>query len=57
MTEQDGTPQQRRQEYLSLAADAEATASKSNDPESKKAWIELARNWAAMAKEVSPDDH
>ena len=52
----DETAHQRREKFLRLAAEAEATAFKILDPKSKHQWLELARGWFAMAKEIPPKD-
>ena len=57
MTDDPDTPQQRRDRFLRLAADAEATAFRMGDPKTKKAWADIARSWTAMAKKIPPDDH
>jgi hypothetical protein len=51
-----GNPQKRREQYSKLAAEAEITAARLNDPKAKEAWIELAVLWALMASEISPEN-
>jgi hypothetical protein len=51
------TPEQRRERYLKLAAEAEVTAAKLNDPKAKAAWIDLAVSWMLMASEISAGNH
>jgi len=56
MASSRGTPQQRRERYLKLAAEAEIAAAKLNDPKAKEAWVELAVSWMLMASEISPEN-
>ncbi len=51
-----GTPQERRSQYLKLAAEAETSANKLTDPKAKAAWIDLAVTWVLMASEISEND-
>jgi hypothetical protein len=51
------TPQQRRDRFLAYASAARVTAFKTPDPDGKRAWIEIARSWTAMANEIPPDDY
>ena len=55
MASSRGTPQQRRERYLKLAAEAEIAAAKLNDPTAKAAWVDLAVSWMLMASEISPE--
>ena len=55
MTSTRGNPQERRKRYLRLAAEAENTAARLNDPKAKAAWIDLAVSWMLMASEISPE--
>lgn len=50
-----GSPQERRQRYLKLAAEAENVAAKLSDSKAKAAWIDLAVSWMLMASEISPE--
>ena len=56
MASSRGTPQERRERYLKLAAEAEITAARLNDPKAKEAWVELAVSWMLMASEISPQN-
>ena len=47
-----GTPQQRRDRYLKLAAEAETAAAKIRDPKAKEAWIDLTVSWMMMASDI-----
>jgi hypothetical protein len=47
-----GTPQERRSQYLKLAAEAETSANKLTDPKAKAAWIDLSVAWMMMASEI-----
>ena len=51
-----GTPQERRSQYLKLAAEAETSANKLTDPKAKAARIDLAVTWVLMAIEISEND-
>lgn len=53
MASSRGNPQERRKRYLRLAAEAENTAARLNDPKAKAAWIDLAVSWMLMASEIS----
>ena len=55
MSSSQGTPQQRRERYLKLAAEAEVAAAKLGDAKAKAAWIDLAVSWMLMASEISPE--
>ena len=50
------TPQNRRSQYLKLAAEAETSATRLTDPKAKAAWIDLAVTWVLMASEISEID-
>jgi hypothetical protein len=56
MASSRGTPQQRRERYLKLAAEAEIAATKLSDPKAKAAWVDLAVSWMLMASEISAED-
>jgi hypothetical protein len=56
MASSRGTPQERRERYLKLAAEAEIAAAKLNDPKAKAAWVDLAVSWMLMASEISAED-
>ena len=51
-----GTPQERRIQYLKLAAEAETSANRLTDPKAKAVWIDLAVTWMLMASEISEND-
>lgn len=57
MASSRGTPQQRRERYLKLAAEAEVTAAKLSDPKAKAAWVDLAVSWMLMASEISAENN
>jgi len=52
LTDAKETPQERRERFLRLAAEAEATALRQTDLPTKIAWLDLAKSWAAMAQEI-----
>jgi hypothetical protein len=56
MASSRGTPQERRERYLKLAAEAEIAAAKLSDRKAKAAWVDLAVSWMLMASEISADD-
>ena len=56
MASSRGTPQERRDRYLKLAAEAEISAAKLSDPKAKAAWIDLAVSWMLMASEISVEN-
>ena len=56
MASSRGSLQERRERYLRLAAEAEITAARLNDPKAKEAWVELAVSWMLMASEISPQN-
>jgi len=49
------TPQERRDRYLKLAAEAEINAARLSEPKAKAAWIDLAVSWMLMASEISAE--
>ena len=49
-------PQERRDRYLKLAAEAEISAARLSDPKAKAAWIDLAVSWMLMASEISVEN-
>ena len=50
------TPQERRDRYLKLAAEAEINAARLSEPKAKAAWIDLAVSWMLMASEISSEN-
>ena len=50
------TPQERRDRYLKLAAEAEINAARLSEPKAKAAWIDLAVSWMLMASEISAEN-
>ena len=50
------TPQERRDRYLKLAAEAEINAARLSEPKAKAAWIDLAVSWMLMASEISGEN-
>ena len=49
-----GTPKERRDRYLKLAAQAEANAAKLSG-KAKASWVDLAVSWMMMASEMSSE--
>ncbi len=56
MSDSSETPEQRRARYLRLSAEAEATARQCRSSNLRDAYLELARSWALLAKDVKLDD-
>jgi hypothetical protein len=52
MPERSETPEQRRERYLRLAAEAEAIARQCRGADLRDAYLALSRSWTLLARDV-----